>query len=241
VIAEIFPEHYDVHGRRIPSPGTRARRLGFHRLAPMGSYLTQPLQTHCKDLEEIRQLLCKCRARRRRNMQRRDVWQLPEQFEKSKMGNCVDFGLWTWHQLVDLGFAARFVVGKAGKFGAGHAWVTFERDGKHFLLEPQLRVVGLRMPRISSLRYHPKVSVAWDGKRILYYEHEDRSTEPPLRSVPGLVAEWLAIWIPFWVRVSYRIPIGLLRRLAARIRGRAGTGQAQPCVSKNDQGSGGSK
>ena len=30
-------------------------------------------------------------------------------------------------------FRARFVGGKAGKFGAGHAWVTFEKNGKYFL------------------------------------------------------------------------------------------------------------
>ncbi len=155
-----------------------------------------------------------------REIQRRDHWQPPEDFEKTKTGDCVDFGLWAWRQVLAMGYPARFVGGKSGKFGEGHAWVTFEKDGKHFLLEPQMRILGLRMPRIATLRYHPRVSVAWDGKKILYFEHEDRSTEPPLREVPGLVAEWLWIWSRFWMRFSYRFPLTLARRTWARLRRR---------------------
>jgi hypothetical protein len=151
----------------------------------------------CKDFTEMRKFLFACRWRDMREIQRRDHWQTPEEFEKTRTGDCVDFAIWTWRQLLAMGYSARFVVGKAGKFGAGHAWVTFEKDGRHFLLEPQLRIVGLRMPRISTLRYHPKVSVAWDGRKIQYFEHEDRDTDPPLRTVPGFVGEWLLIWAYF--------------------------------------------
>ena len=91
-------------------------------------------------------------------------------------------------------------------------------DGKDFLLEPQLRIVGTRMPRLSALRYHPRVSVAWDGKKIQYFEHEDRKAEPSLLRVPGLVAEWLTIWTVFWIRFSYRFPLALARRIGTRLR-----------------------
>ena len=32
----------------------------------------------------------------------------------------------------------------------------------------------LRMLGLSIIRYKPKFSVAWDGDRVSYYEHEDR-------------------------------------------------------------------
>jgi hypothetical protein len=217
MIAEIFPDLYDIHGRRVFHPGTRGRRMGFRPTAPMGRYMTQPLKTVCKDFAEMRKFLSNCRGRDMSEIQRRDYWQPPEEFEKTRVGDCVDFGLWTWRQVLAMGYPARFVGGKAGKFGEGHAWVTFEKDGKWYLLEPQFAILGLRMPRISTLRYHPRVSVAWDGEKIQYFDHEDRNTDPPLRRVPSLLAEWAAIWTPFWVRFSYRFPIALVRRIWRRV------------------------
>src|SRR5207253_10963857 len=55
------------------------------------------------------------------------------------------------------------VTGTAGRYGEGHAWVTFEKEGKTFLLEPLARHLGLVLPRLSTLRYRPEFSVAWDG------------------------------------------------------------------------------
>jgi hypothetical protein len=110
------------------------------------------------------------------------------------------------------------VGGKAGKFGAGHAWVVFKKDGTWFLLEPQLWLLGLRMPRISTLRYHPKVSMAWEHNKILYFEHEDRNTDPPIRRLPALLAEWFQIWGKFWIRLGYRFPVLLTRRLWSKFR-----------------------
>jgi hypothetical protein len=184
----------------------------------MGSNLTHPLKTECNGFFEMRKFLMACQAQDTGDTRKRDHWQPPEEFEKTRVGDCVDFGLWAWRQVLAMGYPARFVGGKAGKFGAGHAWVTFEKDGKWFLLEPQRWPLGLRMPRISTLRYHPKVSVAWDGEKIQYFEHEDRNTDPPLRNVPMLVAEWLLIWTRFWIRFSYRFPLSLVRRIWAKSR-----------------------
>ncbi len=223
MIAEIFPEHYDIHGRRVLNPGARMRRTGFRPTAPMGSYLTHPLETECKDFAEMRKFLFTCRGRDMTEIQRRDHWQPPEEFEKTRMGDCVDFGLWAWRQVLAMGYPARFVGGKCGKFGDGHAWVMFERDGRWFLLELQRRYLGLQMPRISTLRYHPKVSVAWDGKKVQYFEHEDRNTDPPLRSIPALLAEWILIWTPFWIRFTYRFPLFLVRQIWAKLHRRHGT------------------
>jgi hypothetical protein len=217
MIAEIFPEFYDVQGRRVSNPGTRGRRIGFHP-GSMGRHLAGPLTIQCKDFADMRRFFATCRGRSRKEISKRDYWQAPHEFEKTRVGNCVDFSLWAWRQLFAMGYAARFVVGEVGKFSAAHAWVTFEKGGRWFLLEPGRSLLGLRMPRLSTLRYHPKFSAAWDGEKVLYFEHEDRNTDPRLGSVPRLVAEWLLIWVPFWIRFFYHLPFFLARRLWAKLR-----------------------
>jgi hypothetical protein len=52
-----------------------------------------------------------------------------------------------------LGYDARFVWGQHGRYGIGHAWVGFSKDGEHFLVEPQLSRVGDRLPQLTTLRY----------------------------------------------------------------------------------------
>jgi hypothetical protein len=39
-----------------------------------------------------------------------DYWQPPEDFEKRKKGDCEDFALWTWRQLLDMGYGAPLVA-----------------------------------------------------------------------------------------------------------------------------------
>ncbi len=216
MIAELIPRLYDIQGRRTFNPGGWERRFGFRPTAPMGSNLTQPLQTRCRDFTEMRQFLLTCRWQSTAKARRQERWQPPEEFEKTRAGNCVAFALWAWRQLLMMGFAARSVGGKSGKYGGGHAWVAFEKDGKWYLLEPQLRRLGLRMPRLSTLRYHPKVSVAWDGGRILYYDHEDRHGDPSLGELPGLIAEWLVIRPRLWIRLTgcmLALPFAMVRRI----------------------------
>jgi hypothetical protein len=102
----------------------------------MGRYVTQPLSVTCRDLEDIRRFLMSCRyVPDKAQFGREDFWMLPEDFERRRQGDCEDFALWTWRQLLNLGFAARFVGGSAGAYGRGHGWVTFERDGRTFIVE----------------------------------------------------------------------------------------------------------
>lgn len=212
MIAEIYPQFYDVHGRKVLRPGTTQRRKGFRPTYPMGRNLTQPLKHPCADFVEMIRFLRTCRAANTRQKERRDYWQPPEEFEVTRKGDCADFGLWAWRQVLDMGYSARFVAGRAGKFGAGHGWVTFEKDGKTFLLEPQRRYLGLKMPRISTLRYHPETSVGWDGMKISYYIHEERNTDPPFALLPALVWEWIRIWGRFWFWALPRFPRALFRQ-----------------------------
>jgi hypothetical protein len=219
MIAELNPYFYDVHGKRQSWPGRKQRRAGFRPTLPLGGNLTHPLKVKCANMEDVRLFLHSCRHRsdeRRHRKDKYDHWQPPQEFEVSRTGDCVDFALWVWRQLLDMGYAARFTGGKSGKFGEGHAWVTFEKEGKFYLVEPQLWPLGLRMPRLSTLRYHPSTSVAWDGKKISYYEHEDRRVEPPFRILPQLVAEWLFIYARAWLRAIPRVPLALARKVLRR-------------------------
>jgi hypothetical protein len=142
------------------------------------------LKYKCSDFEEMRRFLATCRVADTHREDKGDYWQPPEEFELTRKGDCVDFALWSWRQLLQMGYDARFAGGKAGRLGGGHAWVTYEHNGRAYLLEPQMWAAGSRMPRIYTLRYHPTVSVSWDGEKVSYYEHEKRRTDPPMWMVP---------------------------------------------------------
>jgi hypothetical protein len=143
---------------------------------------------------------------------KRDYWQPPEEFERLKKGGCVDFSLWTWRQLLSLGYDARFVGGAHGRYGIGHAWVEYFEDGKCFLVEPQLRVVGERMPRLSTLRYSPRISIALDAGKLRYFVHKPPDFKPTWSFLLPLILEWLFFWGRFWLRTIPRMPKLLLKR-----------------------------
>jgi hypothetical protein len=95
--------------------------------------------------------------------------------------------------------------------------LDFAKMGSIFLVEPQLRRVGDKLPRLTTLRYYPKMSVAWDGSKISFYSHETRKYEPHFSKLIPMVAEWLVFWGWFWLKALPRLPIFLGRRVAARL------------------------
>lgn len=205
MIAEILPESYDINGRRVFRPDLR-RHSGFRPNFPPGRFISQPLKHWCSDLEEMRRSLADCTyVSDEKQFGTKDYWQPPEQFEESRKGDCEDFALWCWRQLMHMGYPARFVVGTAGRYGDGHAWVTFQKDGKAFLLEALNSPAGLKTPRLSRLRYHPKFSMSWDGETISYYSHQDEPVRHAPRKMYRLVAEWLLIWIGVWVKLGAKL------------------------------------
>ena len=215
MVAEIVPEAYDASGRKTLRPDLR--RKGIHPTFPMGRYVSQPLMVKCECIRDIRKFLSGCKqVSDQEQFGKRDYWQPPEEFERTKKGDCDDFALWTWRQFLALGYNARFVAGRHGRYGIGHAWVEFFKDGKCCLVEPQLGGVGDKIPRLTTLRYRPKMSVAWDGKNISFYSHEDRKYEPRVAQMTSLLAEWLGFWGWFWLKTLPRLPIVFYRRLRAR-------------------------
>jgi hypothetical protein len=162
----------------------------------MGAYVSQPLPTKCKDLEEVRRFLIMCRyVSDQAQFGQRDYWMPPQEFEQRKKGDCDDFALWTWRQLLAMGYDARFVVGESGRYGSGHAWVTYTENRRTYLVEALAAWATPKLPRLSTVRYQPGISVTWDGKRILYYEHEKRTYDPSFREVITLLIEWVPWWI----------------------------------------------
>jgi hypothetical protein len=212
MIAEIIPEAYDAKGCQVSHPfdHRKAPRPTF----PMGRYVSRPLTINCKTLEEIRQFLLNCHAESDEKLfGKKDYWQPPEEFEKRKEGDCEDFSFWTWRQLLHMGFDARIVFGKCGRYGIGHAWVMFFKDNKAFLVEPQARMLGLTFPRLSTLRYEPRYSIVWDGKTLKYYAHKDqKESQIPLGLGLSLLPEWLGIWGFAWLKALTRFPLALVRK-----------------------------
>jgi len=205
MIAEIIPEAYDAVGRQVSQPFLR--RKGPHPTFPMGRYISQPLTVHCHTIEDVRKFLTGCRAVSDKELfGKEDYWQPPEDFEKRRKGDCEDFSLWTWRQMLALGVDARIVFGRHGRYGIGHAWVMSFEGGKCYLLEPQARMLGLRLPRLSTLSYEPKFSVSWDGKTLRYFAHQKPEEPLAWKQLLPLTSEYLVFWGLFWVKNCYRFP-----------------------------------
>lgn len=219
MIAQVFPEAYDAHGRKVLQPDSRRR--GWYSTVPMGRYVSQPLGVKCDCILDIRKFLSACKyVSDEKQFGKKDYWQAPEEFERTKKGDCDCFALWTWREFLALGFDARFVTGRSGRYGEGHAWVQFSKDGKAFLVEPLRAQLGNTMPRLSTLRYRPRYSVAWNGTKLSFYSHDDLRREPPFLRLVASLPDWLIFWAWFWViwslswlRLLALLPFRLYRRV----------------------------
>jgi hypothetical protein len=205
MIAEIIPQAYDAVGTQVSQPFSR--RKGPHPTFPMGRYISQTLSIQCSTMGDIRNFLAGCKYVSDQELfGKRDYWQPPEDFEKRKKGDCEDFALWTWRQLLNLGYDARFMVGSAGRYGSGHAWVEYFQDGKCYLLEPLCCMVGYTLPRLSTLRYEPQVSVSWDGKTVRYFSHSKPTYHVGWKTLAPLIPEYLVFWSWHSLNVLFHLP-----------------------------------
>src|SRR5262249_38484365 len=137
-----------------------------------------------------------------RQFRRSDYWMPPEEFEKRRQGDCDCFALWTWRQVLQMGYEARYVVGWM-RNGASHAWVTFCKDGQCFLLWPLAAFVSRDMPRLRTLSYVPRMSVSWDGRDVRFYEHEDRAYAPSLGHVCSLLSKYILYEVQHGPRLAF--------------------------------------
>src|SRR5436309_871753 len=100
VITEILPGAYDFQGKQTFRP--KKKRYGrFSPTFPMGRYVSQPLTVECRTLDDIRDFLKKCRfVSDKEQFGKDDYWMPPEEFEERRKGDCDDFALWAWRQLI---------------------------------------------------------------------------------------------------------------------------------------------
>jgi hypothetical protein len=195
MFAEIIPGAYDFNGKKIFRPGKHRHKV-FHPTFPMGLFIRSELNNRCQSITEIRDFLRECRyVSDEEQFGCEDYWMPPDEFEKKKKGDCEDFALWTWRQLMDLGYSCRFVVGYAGKYGEGHAWLTAEKDNKRYIIEPLASGTAKKLPRLSFVRYRPEISVEWDGKKIHYYQHKAKEWWPTPREFIILPCQWLSFYM----------------------------------------------
>jgi hypothetical protein len=210
MIARIFPDAYDTQGRPTFRPDQK-RRGRFPSTFPVGRYFSQPLTASCHSLEDLREFLSQCRyVSDKEQFGKEDYWMPPEDFEQARQGDCEDFALYAWRQLLQMGYEARLVGGTMGDPRVGHAWVVFQKDGIHYLLEPLARRVGLSYPRLDALKYNPMVSVEWDGKHAHFFSHSERKAVPPIEQLLLLVPEWIYYHFKKLGLVAYSLPRALL-------------------------------
>ena len=192
MIAKITPGLYRQATRQISRPSPK-RYPFFQR--PMGLYLSQPVHTY-GSIEEIRTFLLGCRyISDQEQFGVRDHWMPPEEIERVRQGDCDDFALWTWRQLFHLGYRTRFVCGLSGRYGAGHAWVTFELNGDWYLVEPLAARAGRTIPRLLVRRYKPYISVEASGKQVKFFEHLDSGPPISLGAIAPLIPELAIFYI----------------------------------------------
>lgn len=205
MIAEVVQGFYDFDGKHISRP-SKKRHPSFEG-RPMAAFLSQPVKVVCRDMDEIRAFLSTCRqVSDLEQFGVADYWMSPTEFEQSRRGDCEDFALWTCRQLLGLGHSARFVVGSAGRYGEGHAWVSLRVGDEIFIVEPMLARLRT-FPRLETLRYKPIVSVESTGSHVRFFEHTKRADEPPLGVVAPLVPEWLIFQLGLWLRVLWHLPL----------------------------------
>ena len=93
----------------------------------------------------------------------------PRHFEYKKKGDCEDFALYTWKQLLRMGYESRFVVGTVGR-NKGHAWCTVIIKRKKYIIDPVFAKHSI-IPIFALKNYRPIVSVGYEWNRPIYYVH----------------------------------------------------------------------
>jgi len=164
----IFP-FYDFKGSLIVNED-ELPQMGFKPTFPMKTYLESYIVCYYKTLKALQEFLKECKyISDNEQFHRKDYWETPNEFESQKEGDCEDFALYTWRQLLHMGYEARFVVGKIGD-NKGHAWCTARIKNRNYIIEP-LQAKLPFMPTLFIEKYQPSISVSFEYGRAIFYRH----------------------------------------------------------------------
>lgn len=164
-IMDLIVHHYNVepiynkHAKEI-----KHRQFASGSINPFPFYFERRSQVHVSTREEIEAWLRQCKyIRDHVQFEDNDVWIHPVDFEQGRQGDCEDHALWAWRKLIQLNYSAEFVVGYVqNHFGDDgyHAWVTFEENGRNYLLEATAKTSTMILPlETQTKKYRPLFSV----------------------------------------------------------------------------------
>lgn len=132
------------------------------RLADFRSYLEGRSTIEASSIEDICAWLADCEYLSGGNQV-----QHPQEFERSRKGDCADHAVWAWRKLIECGYEAEFVVGaRPDSLLIGHAWLVFEDDGRSYLLESVCKMLDGMVIPLQTARgwYTPACSI--DGHLV---------------------------------------------------------------------------
>jgi predicted transglutaminase-like cysteine proteinase len=131
--------------------------------------LSAPLRFLARDLTEIDLWINSCQyVSDERLFGEADYWQTPDQTERNSMGDCEDFAIWAWVQLLRQGARSRVVLGALYADYLNPAWVQIYTRGAVGVLEctptGYNQVIGSR----HAPEYRPVFSI---DKSLRWYAH----------------------------------------------------------------------
>ena len=163
---------YDYTGRLTSNPLVIAA-MEKRACYPMHIHLNCIMTWYHRTYDELRAFLRGCRYRSDEEaFGRQDFWIPPSSFQSRREGDCEDFALYTWRQLLHLGYDARLVLGEHGSMA--HAWCTAKIKGRFAIIDP-VNCHSNDPFLFYTLKYRPQVSVASFHGHPLHYLHVPRS------------------------------------------------------------------
>lgn len=230
MIGEIDPRAYDCEGRVLPVSRKRPRPSKQFLSYLVGGDLT----VKCGSLEEVQAFLRECRyVSDSEQFGVSEYWLHPRFFERLRRGDCEDFALWAWRQLLAMGLDARLVFGNCrGGDRNNHAWVMFSDSQAHYLLEP----TAPRRRKLSFLKvlmYKPSQSVSLREGELVLHDHEPRDPSGHRWTTSEIFSTFVRLPVLLFFQLLC-LPWRLVKRTASRMKARKGDRWQEIVVTVND-------
>jgi len=167
--AKAISPFYDAQGILMKEADVLLKK-GYKISYPLKAYLDCNVNYYFKNLKELQAFLATCSYVSDSDQYKiEDYWSTPNDFESKKKGDCEDFALYTWRQLLHMEYDARFVLGNVGK-DKGHAWCTAVIKGKNYIIEPLQSKLPF-LPIFFFEKYKPAISVSYEDNKLAYHQH----------------------------------------------------------------------